>query len=176
MSQAAEELRIYVSYEEVHLLVSELSRKIGADAWTPDCIVAIASGGFIPARILKTYLKKPIYVVGLKRYLEDGEVIPVPEKMQWIDDVERKLSGKKVLLVDEVDDTRITLSYCLSELLRHRPAEIRVAVLHNKKKPKLADYPPATGKVYWGVEIEDAWIKYPWDATDIIAHNQMVGD
>jgi uncharacterized protein len=63
------------------------------------------------------------------------------------------------------------LSYCLHELFRHHPAEIRVAVLHQKLKTKEAAYPQGV-VVYQAEEVEDVWIKYPWDAVDIDAHNQ----
>jgi len=163
--------KLFVTYEDIHRHCAKLAADILADGWEPEVIVAIASGGFIPARILKTYLKKNIYVVGLQRYDDDHAVRSVPLKIQWIDEVEKKLSGRRVLLVDEVDDTRVTLAYCLQELFRHRPAEIRVAVLHQKKKPKEAVLPPGV-TAYQAVEIDDVWIKYPWDALDIERHNQ----
>ncbi len=162
--------KLFVQYAEVHKLVAKIARDIAVSAWEPDLIVAIASGGFIPARILKTYLKKDIYVVGLRRYFDNALSIPVPLKVQWIDEVERKLSGKKVLLVDEVDDTRITLAYCVNELAKNALAEIRVAVLHQKDKRKLAAYPACVTTVYEGASIPDVWIKYPWDALDIDIH------
>jgi uncharacterized protein len=156
--------KLFVKYAEVHRLVRKAAADIEASGWEPDLIVAIASGGFIPARIFKTYLKKNIYVVGLQRYFDDSSPIPVPMKVQWIDEVEKKLSGKKILLVDEVDDTRVTLAYCIGELLKNHPAEIRVAVLHQKEKPKQASFPPAMKVIYEGTKVPDIWIKYPWDA------------
>lgn len=163
--------KLFVTYEDIHKHCKKLAGDILADGWEPEVIVAIASGGFIPARILKTFLKKNIYVVGLQRYDDDHAVREVPLKIQWIDEVEKKLTGRRVLLVDEVDDTRVTLAFCLSELFRHRPAEIRVAVLHQKRKPKQADFPVGL-KAYQACEIDDVWIKYPWDAIDIDLHNQ----
>lgn len=162
--------KLFVTYEDVHRHCARLAASIAADGWEPEVIVAIASGGFIPARILKTYLKKNIYVVGLQRYDDEHAVRAVPLKIQWIDEVEKKLAGKRVLLVDEVDDTRVTLAFCLQELFRHRPAEIRVAVLHQKAKTKEADFPPGV-KCYQAEVLEDVWIKYPWDAVDIDLHN-----
>jgi hypoxanthine phosphoribosyltransferase len=162
--------KLFVTYEDVHRNCARLAASIAADGWEPEVIVAIASGGFIPARILKTYLKKNIYVVGLQRYDEEHAVRAVPLKIQWIDEVEKKLAGRRVLLVDEVDDTRVTLAFCLKELFRHNPAEIRVAVLHQKNKPKEAEF-PAGVKCYQAEVLDDVWIKYPWDATDIDRHN-----
>jgi len=163
--------KLFVTYEDIHRHCAKLAADIKASGWEPEVIVAIASGGFIPARILKTYLKKNVYVVGLQRYDDEHAVRAIPLKIQWIDEVEKKLTGRKVLLVDEVDDTRVTLAFCLTELFRHHPAEIRVAVLHQKNKPKQASFPEGV-VVYQAVEIEDLWIKYPWDALDIGLHNQ----
>ena len=74
------------------------------------------------------------------------------------------------MLIDEVDDTRATLSYCIKELLNNEPEEIAVLVLHNKKKEKDAEFPAAIKRYFAGEEIEDLWIKYPWDAIDIDEH------
>lgn len=161
----------YFTYTEIHRTVAELAGRIQASGFEPEVTVAIGTGGFIPARILKTFLKKPILTVGVKLYDEaDQPMGEGPQKVQWIDEVERKLKGRKVLLIDEVDDSRTTLAYCLRELLRHEPAEIAVAVLHCKDKPKLATLPPQVQRYWAGLHLADGWIVYPWDAVDIDAH------
>ena len=165
----------FFSYNEIHRTVAALSREILASGFDPDVTVAIGTGGFIPARILKTFLKKPILTVGVKLYGDDNKIDGGPSKVQWIDEVERKLKGKRVLLIDEVDDTRTTLAYCLRELLAHEPAEIAVAVLHCKDKPK-RDKIPAPVTRYWaGQHLDDIWVVYPWDAVDIDAHSVFAG-
>ena len=87
-----------------------------------------------------------------------------------------KLTGKRILLVDEVDDSRLTLSYCLRELLSHNPKEIAVAVLHNKLKEKRGQYPEQIKKVFFGQELEDQWVVYPWDAEDIDEHQRLASE
>jgi len=89
--------------------------------------------------------------------------------------VERKLKGRRVLLIDEVDDTRTTLAYCLRELLSHEPAEIAVAVLHCKDKTKLDQIPPQVTRYWAGQHLEDIWVVYPWDAVDIDEHSRQAG-
>jgi hypoxanthine phosphoribosyltransferase len=96
-----------------------------------------------------------------------------PRTIQWIDEVEKKLTGRRVLLVDEVDDSRSTLAYCLRELLRHHPAEIAVAVLHNKRKPKRDSLPAEVRRYFCGEEVDNGWICYPWDAEDIDRHEAL---
>lgn len=158
---------IAFSYNEIHSTVKELAQRVIASQYNPEVIVAIGSGGYIPARIIKTFLGLPIYTVGISLYLEDHTTLPNPKKIQWIDEVEQKLQGRRILLVDEVDDSRTTLEYCIRELLTHEPAALSVAVLHNKKKLKRGTIPEEVLYYWAGRELDDLWIKYPWDAEDI---------
>jgi hypothetical protein len=173
MPRAEIDGKYFLSYADIHETVRSLAGSIAASGFDPDLIVAIGTGGFIPARILKTFMKKPILTVGISYYGPDNKPASTPHTIQWIDEVEKKLAGRKVLLVDEVDDSRVTLEYCLRELLRHGPAEIAVAVLHNKRKEKRGGLPPAVRRYFAGEELEDRWICYPWDAGDIAEHQRL---
>ncbi len=173
MRRAEIDGKYFLSYAAIHETVRAMAATIAASGFDPDLIVAIGTGGFIPARILKTFLKKPILTVGISYYGPDNKPDTTPHTIQWIDEVEKKLAGRKVLLVDEVDDSRVTLEYCLRELLRHRPAEIAVAVLHNKRKEKRGGLPAEVKRYFAGEELEDRWICYPWDALDIGSHQEL---
>lgn len=167
--------KLYLSYNMIHKTMKRLAEEIAISGYRADLMVAIGTGGFVPARILKTFLKLPILTVGIKYYDDNNVPMESPRKIQWIDEVEQKLEGKKVLLVDEVDDSRVTLEYCLRELLRHRPSAIAVAVLHNKKKEKRGVIPEEVSAYFCGEEHEDRWIVYPWDAQNIDAHDRSAG-
>lgn len=166
--------KIYFSYNQIHSTIKSLSEKIKASDFTPDIIVAIGTGGFIPARMLKTFMPLPILTVGLSYYDVNNQPKDSIEKIQWIDEVEQKLEGKKILLVDEVDDSRYTLEYCLRELLAHKPAQMGVAVLHNKLKEKKGTIPSEIKHYFQGQDLEDQWVCYPWDADDIEFHDTQV--
>lgn len=161
---------LYVSYNTVHKLVKSLSEQLNESGYEPDVIVAIGSGGFIPARIMKTFINRPIYAVGISYYGVDNKHREHPTKIQWIDEVQSQLRGKKVLLIDEVDDSRVTLAYCIGELLKYEPQEIAVLVLHNKRKKKDVEFPIEIKRYFAGMETDDVWIKYPWDAVEIEEH------
>jgi hypoxanthine phosphoribosyltransferase len=95
-------------------------------------IIAIGGGGYVPARILRSFLKKagspniPIQAIGLSLYEQLGGDAQVEEigtkvtRTQWLDlsalGEMDNLVGKRVLIVDEVDDTRTTLEYAVKEL------------------------------------------------------------
>ncbi|MDY0290609.1 MAG: phosphoribosyltransferase [Sphaerochaeta sp.] len=164
--------KFYVSYNSVHKLVKNLSEQLTATGFDPDVIVAIGSGGFIPARIMKTFINRPIYAVGISYYGLDNKHKDHPTKIQWIDEVQSQLVGKKVLLIDEVDDTRATLAYCVGELLKFQPEEIAVLVLHNKQKDKDVEFPSEIKRYFVGLDLGNVWIKYPWDAEDIEEHTE----
>ncbi len=165
--------KYYFTYADIHETVRKLAERLQASGFEPDVMVAIGTGGFIPARILRTYIKKPILTVGLAYYDMDNRPMEIPQKVQWIDEVQQKLPGKRILLVDEVDDSRATLEYCLRELLASRPLEVAVMVLHNKRKPKRGSLPPEVRRYWAGEELEDRWVYYPWDALDIAAHEAL---
>jgi hypoxanthine phosphoribosyltransferase len=94
-------------------------------------MIAIGGGGYVPARILRSFLKQPgspnipIQAIGLSLYESlPTDVVEAPgtkvTRTQWLDltalgEMEG-LVGKRVLIVDEVDDTRTTLEYAVREL------------------------------------------------------------
>lgn len=165
--------KLRLTYEDIHRTTSSIARRVKESGFEPDVIVAIGSGGFIPARILRTYLGKPILAVGVAYYDADDRPSELPRTVQWIEEAERKLAGKRILLVDEVDDSRTTLEFCIRELLRHEPAEVAVAVLHDKKKEKRGVIPPGVRRYFAGETLDDVWIVYPWDALDIDEHDRL---
>jgi hypothetical protein len=165
--------KYFFTYEDIHKTALDISNRVKDSGFEPDVIVAIGSGGFIPARIMRTFLGKPILAVGIALYDINDKPLEIPRKVQWIEEAEKKFSGKRILLVDEVDDSRTTLEYCVRELLRHRPAEIAVAVLHNKIKEKKGAIPSEVKRYFAGKDIEDRWVCYPWDARDIDEHGRQ---
>lgn len=98
-------------------------------------MIAIGGGGYVPARILRSFLKRdngpniPIQAIGLSLYESLPEItgsveVEVPgtkvTRTQWLDmsalGQMENLVGKNILIVDEVDDTRTTLEYAVREL------------------------------------------------------------
>ncbi|KAG8971927.1 hypoxanthine-guanine phosphoribosyltransferase, partial [Tulasnella sp. 427] len=169
------------TYNEIHAIIGKASEKIAP--WRPDLFVAIGGGGFFPARVLRSFLKHPatgknisIQAIGLSLYEElpdttseqiGREVI----RTQWLGPESRVLLGRRVLIIDEVDDSRTTLAYAIKELQRDVEEQLKllpeaerdakrtkfaVFVVHNKKKPKAAEL-PADIPYYAGEEIDDIW-------------------
>lgn len=165
--------KVWYTYDDIHKTVKQIATRIQEAGERYDAMIAIGGGGFIPARMLRCFLDIPIYAVTTAYYLSEssGETAETVRKIQWLDPLPEPLRSKNVLVVDEVDDSRTTLAFCLRELQSEDLGHIGVAVLHNKLKPK-CDTLPAGISYYSGIEVEDWWINYPWDANDIDAHNR----
>ncbi|EZG07630.1 hypothetical protein H106_02917 [Trichophyton rubrum CBS 735.88] len=166
-------------------------------------MIAIGGGGYVPARMLRSFLKKkdspniPIQAIGLSLYEDlgkgDPEEVPGTKvtRTQWLDLSSLEMAnliGKNVLIVDEVDDTRTTLEYAVRELekdVKHAQKQLgrqgekttfSIFVLHNKDKPKKGQLPPemlAENRYLAAVTSGDVWICYPWEATDIDEHDRL---
>lgn len=176
---AAADGRIYFSYAQIHYAMSNLVSRISA--WKPDVIVAIGGGGFIPARMLRTELNIPILAVSLELYDDATKTARTQVvKKQWFDEtsgVGQRVRGHRVLVVDEVDDTRATLEFCVKELQEtNAPSAIAVAVVHNKLKSKKGELPEGVD-YFAGEDVPDKWNCYPWDAAayghSIFEHEQL---
>lgn len=158
-------------------------------------MIAIGGGGYVPARILRSFLKKPgspnipIQAIGLSLYESlgtDTEVEAPGTKVtrtQWLDLSSLEMAnliGKNVLIVDEVDDTRTTLEYAVKELEKDvataakqadrggESTNFSIFVLHNKDKPKKGRLPEdmmKNGRYLAARTVGDVWINYPWEAT-----------
>ncbi|MCJ1379815.1 hypoxanthine-guanine phosphoribosyltransferase [Xylographa soralifera] len=194
--------KVYVTYNEIHKLCQASAERILND-FQPNLIIAIGGGGYVPARILRSFLKRPgtpnipIQAIGLSLYESLGTDGPVEEpgtkvtRTQWLDLSSLEMSnliGKNILIVDEVDDTRTTLEYAVRELEKDVETARKqsgkgaqrtcfsIFVVHNKDKPKRGHLPTAMieeQRYLAAKTVGDVWICYPWEATDIDEHDKL---
>ncbi|KAJ5580743.1 hypothetical protein N7450_007044 [Penicillium hetheringtonii] len=178
--------KFYVTYNQVHQLCQKSADAILKD-FHPHLMIAIGGGGYVPARILRSFLKRPgdpnipIQAIGLSCTRTSAVVMPRKSPMA-------NLIGKNILIVDEVDDTRTTLEYAVRELEKDvelaqkqlgregEKTNFFVFVLHNKNKPKKGVLPADMmegGRYHASVTTDDVWICYPWEAKDIEEHDAL---
>ena len=154
--------KINYSYQDIHKLIKVGSLRL--KNFKPDYIVAVAGGGLIPARILRTFINVPIISLTISFYNQHNQIMDVPKILQWVD--KEIIKGKNILIVDEVDDTRKTLSY-LVEFFKENSKKLGVFVVNNKIKEKVYKIP--NDVLYISCrENTDIWINYPWDNTNFI--------
>jgi len=144
-----------VSWDEAYRLARMLAHKIIESGYNPDIIIGVARGGLVPARMVCDFLLLDELASirtehwGIASKHETARIkFSLPK--------ETDISGKNVLVVDDVADTGDSISVILDYLEQKNPIEVRTAVLHYKTSSALVPD-------YWGEELEEwNWIIYPW--------------
>ena len=145
----------FVSWDEAYRLGKHLARKIKASGYLPDIIIGVSRGGLVPARIVCDILhQKDLAAIKVEHWdiastLGNARIkFPLPE--------EAGISGKNVLVVDDVADTGDTYKVIVDHLKEKSPADIRTAVLQYKTSSAFVPD-------YWGEKHDEwKWIIYPW--------------
>ncbi len=142
-----------VSWDESYRLAKILARKIKSSGFKADLVIGIARGGLVPARVVCDFLlQKDLAAIkvehwGIAATLGKARIkFPLP-----ID-----ISGKKILIVDDVADTGDTFSVIMDYIKEKNPSEVKTAVLHYKTCSTCVPD-------YWA-EMQEKWmwIIYPW--------------
>jgi len=150
-----------ISWATVHNLARKLALMIRRSGFQPDCIVAIARGGFIPARLLCDFLD--ITDLSSFRIVHYSAGADKHKEARLVDPLCRNLDGRSVLLVDDISDTGATLELARDHLVHHGAGPTRFAVLqHKKTSTMIPDY-------YAHEIIKWRWIIYPWAITEDIS-------
>lgn len=143
-----------VGWSRIDALVRRLAQRIGESGYRPDIVVAIGRGGYVPGRLLADWLGlMDLASFKIEHYRHARKIHAARVRYPLSAD----LSGRRVLLVDDVADSGETFAVALRHLRKcGTPAEIKTAVLHYKTtSPYVPDY-------YAHKSIKWRWIVYPW--------------
>ena len=162
--------KIFIDFKKLKNDIKLLSKEILYSKIRYDAIIAITGGGLVPARLLRNYLKIPIYCVNIKYYDENDNIMSNPNIVQWLSKSEiNYLRHKNILLVVDLNDTGSTINLVVDLLCNTYTDKISpinfnhlgVAVLYDKikNKNKLNN----SISYYKVKDIEDYWIVFPWE-------------
>lgn len=145
-----------VSWEEIVEWTRQLARKIRESSYKPDVVIAIARGGYVPARLLCDFL-------GIENLLSI-------ESQHWTEAAKKAekaiikfqykvdLTGMRALLVDDIVDTGESVILAKKYIEENwKPSELRIAAMQwissvAKIKPD-----------YYTIEVKEwVWFQYPW--------------
>ncbi len=151
-----------VPLEEVYTASYKLALLIMESDSIFDTVIAVARGGFPIARFICDFLN--IHHLGAVQITHYTAGATEVEKMQIIAPVNTVVAGKKILLIDDVNDTGKTLIAARDHIQALHPALLKTAVIHEKQNTVF--------KVDFVAEkiMEWKWLIYQWAVTeDVLA-------
>jgi hypoxanthine phosphoribosyltransferase len=134
--------------------VRELSAQISCDySGRTLLLVGVLTGAFVFLADLMRQLAVPVEV-DFVRLASYGTGTTSTGCVRLLQDLGRPIGGRDVLIVEDILDTGLTLSYLLEQLRARQPASLKVCVLLHKHGPK----PYALCPDYVGFEVADGFV------------------
>tara|TARA_B100000315_G_C14560451_1_gene580285 strand:+ start:1331 stop:1744 length:414 start_codon:yes stop_codon:yes gene_type:complete len=117
----------------------------------PDYIVGIARGGVVPALIIAHHLKvKNYFMIKIERVGDERKILA---------DVKVDLTGKKVLIVEDMLETGKTMESAIT-YFKNLGAEVHTACLYVMNKTDI--------KIDYVLDTIDIIPQFPWE--DVLTH------
>ena len=163
--------------EDIRRRVEELGRAITGDyAGREPVLVTVLKGGtvFLADLMREIQLPLEIHFMAISRYGEAEESLG---RVQILLDLDVDLTARDVLLVEDIVDTGLTLSYLLSVLRARGPASLEVCALLDKSVRRIAPLPvryagfdcPDRFVVGYGLDVAERYRNLP----DILAVDDL---
>ncbi|HET9530273.1 MAG TPA: hypoxanthine phosphoribosyltransferase [Blastocatellia bacterium] len=145
--------KVLIPQDRLLKRVSELGEKISQDYEGKDlAVVAILKGSFIfAADLLRALtLNATIDFMSISSYAGESRsgVVRITK------DLEETITGRDVLLVEDIIDTGLTVNYLMRVLRERGPASIHLCALLDKSARRLIDLPIE----YRGFDIPDVFV------------------
>jgi hypoxanthine phosphoribosyltransferase len=150
----AESLRVFLTAEQIQKRVQELGAQIDADYGEgPVYLIAILKGAcfFLAdlARAMKTSAR--IDFIGISSY---GRGKTTSGEVRLTKDLDTSIEGCDVLIVEDIVDSGVTLSYLVNLLKQRKPKSVRIVALLDKPDRRLRPVDVS----YVGFQIPDEFV------------------
>ena len=121
--------RVVVSEADLRRRVSELGAEIAADyADRPPLLVGVLKGAFVFMSDLAREIRLPVEV-DVMAVASYGTGTSTSGVVRIVKDLDTDLTGRHVLIVEDIVDSGLTLSYLRRNLLARQPASLEVCAL-----------------------------------------------
>jgi hypoxanthine phosphoribosyltransferase len=147
--------RVLISSEQIQARVREMAEQIDSDyPADPIYLISILKGSFIfladLARALKRHSVR-IEFMGISSY---GNQKTSSGQVKVTRDLDANIEGQNVLIVEDIIDSGVTLSYLTRVLQQRRPKSLEIATLLDKPERRIQ---PVQVK-YVGFKIPDEFV------------------
>ena len=138
------ELRVLFTSAQIAARVAELGRQNSRDfAGEPVVLVGVLKGAaiFLSDLARQIELDSSFDFIAVSSY---GNEKQNSGAIKLLKDVDQSMEGKNVILVEDILDTGLTMSYLKEVIMAHHPKQFRIAALLDKRccrqQPIQADY------------------------------------
>lgn len=146
---------VLVSEEQLQAKVAELGAAISRDYAGKDLLlVSILKGSVVFMADLMRAITIPCAIDFMVVSSYGGANTSSTGLVKIIKDLDQDLSGKDVLIVEDILDTGITLSHLVPMLEMRRPNSVRLCTILSKPSRRKADIEPD----YLGFEVPDEFV------------------
>ncbi|MBV9294340.1 MAG: hypoxanthine phosphoribosyltransferase [Acidobacteriaceae bacterium] len=147
--------RVLISSGQIQQRVRELAGKIDADyPEGPLYLVSVLKGAFIFLADLVRALKRPMVRIEFMAISSYGNQKTSSGQVKVTRDLDVNIEGQHVLIVEDIIDSGITLSYLKRLLEQRRPKSLEIATLLDKPERRIQ---PVEVK-YVGFQIPDEFV------------------
>ena len=148
-------LRVLLSAQQIQNRIREMGAEIDRDypGGEPVYLIAVLKGACIFLADLARTMKTParLEFIGIASY---GKGKTTSGQVQLTKDLDVPIEGHHVILVEDIVDTGITLTYLAKLLAQRKPKSLRIATLLDKPERRLSPV-----KVdYVGFQIPDEFV------------------
>ena len=146
--------RVFLTSEQIQNRVREMGEQISADFPDgPIYLIAILKGAFMFLADLARSIKTPSRVefMGISSY---GRGKTTSGQVKVTKDLDVSIEGHHVLIVEDIVDSGVTLTYLINLLEQRRPKSLQIATLLDKPDRRLRPVEVA----YIGFQIPDEFV------------------
>ena len=173
MPDAMPELKTLIDRETISRRVAEMGRRISDDYAGRELVaLVVLKGSFVFAADLLRHVEQltKVEFIGLRSY---GSRTTTSGVVEITLDVKYPLNGKDVLVVEDIVDTGLTLSYLRENLRTRLPASVKLATLLHKPARRIKEVPidyvgftiPDEFVVGYGLDYDGRFRNLPFIAT-----------
>ena len=156
-------MKAYISNEYIQDAVSSLCNALDACDWKPDYFVGITRGGLVPAVLMSHQLNIQMHTLNIS--LRDFYNV---ELNAWM--AEDASLGKRILIVDDINDTGATLAYIKNDWETAASADWNTIWHHNVRFAAIINNHTSKFDLDYYYKIIDRsndvkWYVFPWEYT-----------
>ena len=100
--------KVHYTWKDIEHMIQTINNLMYADNWRPDYIVGLTRGGLVPAVIMSNMTGITMHALDV-RFRDMGRSYSGPERNEKMKEDARQ--GKKILIVDDINDSGKTLSW-----------------------------------------------------------------